>query len=190
MSDAQQRLFTRATLITAFILTVAFGLVLYVEGRPAWCEHGFGVWSPAGTQCTSQDVLDPYSYSHILHGIIFYWLLRPFASRIDLPWRVIGALSLEIGWELLENSPWVIERYRQDTAAIGYTGDSIVNALADVVMAVIGIALARSFSWKASLALFIALELWMLYLARDNLTLNIIMLLFPLEALKEWQLPG
>jgi hypothetical protein len=89
---------------------------------------------------------------------------------------------------VLENSPWVIERYRQDTAALGYTGDSIVNALGDVAATLVGIDFARRFSWKAALALFIAIELWMLYVARDNLTLNVIMLFFPIEAIKEWQL--
>jgi Protein of unknown function (DUF2585) len=190
MHDSEQPLFTRPTLATAIALTVVFGALLYVAGRPAWCQSGFGLWSPAWSRCTSQHVLDPYSFSHVLHGIIFYWMLRPLASRIGLPWRVVGALALEIGWELLENSPWVIERYRQQTAALDYTGDSIVNSFGDVVTTGIGIVFARSFSWKASVVLFVIFELWMLYLARDNLTLNIIMLFFPIEAIKEWQMPG
>ena len=89
---------------------------------------------------------------------------------------------------MLENSPWVIDRYRQHTAALGYVGDSIINSLADVVATIVGFAFASRFSWKASVALFFAFELWMLYVARDNLTLNVLMLFFPIEAIKEWQL--
>ena len=169
---------------------VAFGLLLYLEGRPAWCTSGLALWSAAWTSSTSQNFFDPYSLSHVLHGVIFFWLLRPLADRVSLPWRLVVALVLEISWEMLENSPWVIERYRQDTAAFDYTGDSIVNALGDVASAVVGFAIASRFSWKVSMALFVVFELWMLWLAHDNLTLNVLMLLHPIESIKEWQLSG
>jgi len=91
---------------------------------------------------------------------------------------------------VLENSPWVIERYRSHTASLDYRGDSILNSLGDVASAVVGFLFAARFSWKASLALFVAFELLLLYLARDNLTLNVLMLLFPIEAIREWQLAG
>jgi hypothetical protein len=190
MSEPIRTLFTRRTLIAALALTVIFVGLLYLEGRPWWCKYGLGFWTVAWTRCTSQHFLDPYSLTHILHGIIFYWLLRPFASRLTLHWRLIAALLLEIGWELLENSPWVVERYRQDTAALDYTGDSIINAMGDLVTTIIGFVFASRFSWKISLAVFIVFELGLLYLVRDNLTLNIFMLLFPLDSLKEWQLGG
>lgn len=190
MLEAPQPLFTRRTALIAFALAAAFGMLLYVEGRPAWCKSGLALWSAAWTSCTSQSFFDPYSLSHVLHGVIFYWLLRPLADRVSLPWRLVVALVLEISWEMLENSPWVIERYRQDTAAFDYTGDSIVNALGDVASAVVGFAIASRFSWKVSVALFIVFELWMLLLARDNLTLNVLMLLNPIESIKEWQLSG
>ncbi len=103
---------------------------------------------------------------------------------------MVAAIALEIGWELLENSPWVIERYRQDTAAFDYTGDSILNALGDVLAAAVGFAIASRFSWRVSVALFVVFELGMLWLARDNLTLNVIMLIHPIEAIKAWQLAG
>ena len=139
-------------------------LLLYLEGRPAWCKSGLAFWSPAWNSCTSQNFLDPYSLSHVLHGVIFFWLLRPLADRVSLSWRLVAALALEIGWELFENSPWVIARYRQDTAAFDYTGDSIVNSLGDVASAITGFVIASRFSWKVSVALFIAFELWMLWL--------------------------
>ena len=109
---------------------------------------------------------------------------------MSLHWRLIGALGLEIGWELFENSPLVIEYYRQDTASFDYTGDSILNALGDVITAVLGFVFASRVSWKLAVVAFVVLELWALYLARDNLTLNIFMFLVPLEALKEWQWQG
>jgi hypothetical protein len=124
----------------------------------------------------------------VLHGIIFYWLLWPRAPRLSLPQRNIAALVLEIGWELFENSAWVIERYRHQTAALDYFGDSVLNAVGDVLASVIGFYFASRFSWKASVALFLVFELTMLWAVRDNLTLNVLMLFFPVEAIKQWQL--
>lgn len=179
----------RSALAAVFLL-LAFTLILVVQGRPWWCKEGPALWSPVWTHCTSQNFLDPYSLSHVLHGVLFYGLLWLCAARLALPWRMVAALALEIGWELLENSAWIIERYRQNTAALDYTGDSVLNSLGDVASALCGFAFAARFNWKASLALFFAFELWLLYLSRDNLTLNVLMLLFPLEAIKQWQTPG
>ena len=190
MTDAVQPLFTRRTLLAALAMTAVFMLVLYLMGRPAWCEYGFGLWTAAQTRCTSQHIFDPYTLSHVSHGIIFFWILWPLASRTALHQRLIGALALEIGWEVLENLPWTIDRYRQQTAALGYVGDSIVNSLADVLATVVGFIFAARFSWKISVATFLALELWLLYVARDNLTLNVLMLFFPVDAIKQWQLGG
>ena len=190
MPEAVQALFTRRTLLVALALVLVFGVVLLLEDRPGWCKYGLGFWSAAWTRCTSQHFLDPYTLSHVLHGIIFYWLLWPFAAKIALHWRMTAALALEIGWEAVENSAWVIERYRQATASLDYSGDSILNSMGDVLATVVGFALASRWSWKASLALFLAFELWMLYLARDNLTLNVLMLFTPIEAIKEWQIQG
>jgi hypothetical protein len=97
---------------------------------------------------------------------------------------------LEIGWELLENSPWVIERYRQQTASLNYTGDSILNSMGDSVSTIIGFVIASRVSWKVALAVFVFVELGLAYFVRYNLTLNVFMLFFPLESLKEWQLQG
>jgi hypothetical protein len=181
-------LFTKRTLIASLALVALFIAVLYLTGRPAWCKYGIGVLTGAWTRCTSQHLFDPYTLSHVLHGIIFYWLLVPLGSKLDLPRRMVAALVLEIGWEVLENSPWVIERYRQHTASLDYIGDSILNSVADVIATVVGFAFASRFSWKASVGVFVVFELWMLYAARDNLTLNIVMLFFPIESIKQWQL--
>jgi hypothetical protein len=190
MIDRGKPLWTRGTAIATAAMLVAFGLRLVAFGRPAICQHGFGVWAPAFTHCVSQHLGDSYTFSHVLHGAIFYWLLAPLAGRLPLAWRLIAALGLEIGWELIENTPWIIEYYRDNTASLGYAGDSVVNSLCDVLASIAGFAIASRVSWKWAVALFIVLELWALYLSRDNLTLNIIMFLFPLEALKDWQWAG
>jgi Protein of unknown function (DUF2585) len=190
MHDSSKNLFTVRTALAALALVVAFVGALYLEGRPAVCKTGFALWSAAWTSCTSQHLLDPYSLSHVLHGVILFWLLRPLADRVSLPWRMVAAMAIEIGWEVLENSPWIVARYRQETAALDYTGDSMVNALGDLASAIVGFAIAARFSWKVAVALFVVLELWMLWLARDNLTLNVLMLLHPIEAIKQWQLAG
>ncbi len=190
MKNAGQRLFSGGTLLAAAGILLVFGGLLYLEGRPAWCKYGLGFWTSAWSHCTSQHFLDPYSLTHALHGIIFFWVLRPFASRVSLPWRLIGALILEVGWEVLENSPWVIERYRQQTASLDYTGDSVVNSLGDVASTILGFAFASRVTCKVALAVFVVVELGLAYFIRDNLTLNILMLFFPLESLKEWQLAG
>jgi len=188
MSNATQRLFTRRTLIIAIALVALFIVLLAVQGRPAWCKYGLGFWSGAWNHCTSQHFLDPYTLTHVLHGILFFWLLMPLAGKLPLHWRMIAALVIEILWELLENSPWVIERYRQQTAALDYFGDTVLNAVGDILATIVGFALAARVSWKAAAVIFVASELLLLYVARDNLTLNIVMLLFPIESLQEWQL--
>jgi hypothetical protein len=190
MKMERESLNSRGTVLAvAGLFLVLWGL-LYLEGRPAWCKYGFGIWTAAWTHCTSQNLLDPYSLTHVLHGVIFYWALRPLEARISLRWRLVAAVAIEVGWELLENSPWVIERYRQDTASLDYTGDSIVNSLADTAAAVIGFVFAARVSWKVALAVFIVIEIGLLIFVRDNLTLNVVMLFYPLESLKEWQLHG
>ena len=183
-------LFTRLTAAVAAGLVLLFGIALRLMGRVGWCKYGFGIYSPAWSHCTSQNLLDPYTLSHVLHGVLLYWVLVPLAPRLSLAWRLVVALAVEIGWELLENSPWVIERYRQNTASLDYTGDSILNSLSDVTAAVLGFALASRFSWKVAVAVFVVFELWALALARDNLTLNVLMLFWPIEALKQWQIPS
>lgn len=182
--------FTRRSIaILAALVAIHWGF-LVLEGRPAWCKHGFGIWTSASTHCTSQNLLDPYSFSHALHGIIFYWALALLWPKSPQEWRLIAAIALEIGWEVLENSPWVVERYRQQTASLDYTGDSILNSIGDVLATVVGFYFAARVSWKVALITFIVVELALLYLIRDNLTLNVLMLFLPLDSIKEWQLQG
>jgi hypothetical protein len=96
-------------------------------------------------------------------------------------------MLVEAGWEILENSPIIIDRYRSATASLGYNGDSIVNSTGDLLSCAVGYALAQRIGWKWSIGLFVVIELVMLLMIRDNLTLNVIMLLYPIEAIKRWQ---
>lgn len=142
----------------------------------AWCDH------------TSQHLLDPYSLTHLQHGLIFFWALLWLAPRASQQTRLVLATAIEALWEVVENTPFVIDRYRERTAALGYAGDSVVNSLGDVLACVIGFALAGKIGWRWSLVLFIAIELLLLTTIRDSLLMNVLMLFFPLESLKQWQM--
>lgn len=188
----QRGLANPRALAVAVVLLLATVASLRMEGRIWWCACRTP--TPFSTDVTSphnsQHLLDAYSFSHLLHGIIFYWCLRLLAPRVSPAWMLVIALAIEAGWEVLENSPLVIARYRAATAAQGYSGDSIVNSAGDVLSCAAGFFLARRLGWLLSIALFVAVELVMLVLIRDNLTLNIIMLLYPMEWLKQWQMGG
>lgn len=136
----------------------------------------------------SQRFADPYSFSHILHGVLFYAALWLTARSASLTTRALGALLLESAWEVLENSPIIINRYREVTISLGYEGDSVLNSMGDVVMMAIGFGLAARLRLWQSLAFVALVELVMLALLRDNLTLNILMLLYPIDAIRDWQM--
>lgn len=179
---------TLTTILVAIILAV-FMVLLHLMGRIPQCTCGFGIWTGnAWGSDTSQLLADPYTTSHVLHGILFYWGLSFFAKKLSVRQRLIIALLIEIGWEILENSPLIIERYRASTASLDYFGDSILNSTGDVLSALLGFWMAYRLPWKLILALSIAVELIMLVLYRDNLTLNVVMLVYPLEVIKDWQM--
>ena len=136
---------------------------------------------------TSQMLADWYSFSHVVHGLLFYAGLWLVAGRWPVEWRFVAALLIEAGWEVIENTPWVIDRYRTATAALGYTGDSVINSIADIAMMVLGFLAARKLPLWGSVLLAILLELVPLSVIRDNLTLNVWMLLWPTEWLRSWQ---
>lgn len=174
---------------------IVFGVVALVEfyfgrswlgpdGRFGWWDNN--IWSPEN----SQRVADVYSFSHIIHGIIFYFFLWLAVRKLPLKYRFLAALILEAGWELLENSPIVINRYREATIALGYVGDSILNSVCDVAMMVFGFVIARYSKIWVSIGLIIVFEVGCLFWVRDNLTLNVIMLVHPVEQIKVWQSQG
>ena len=178
----------------ALVLLLVLLALIYLrwQGRIWWCACGG--WSPVSitvqSQHNSQHLIDPYSLSHVLHGVLFFGLLWPLRRRLSLEVRAAIAAVIEIGWEMLENSPIIINRYRAATVSLGYEGDSIVNSIGDIASFVLGFYLARKLGWRWSVGLFIAVELLMLYLMRDNLTLNVLMLLWPIDAIREWQSGG
>ena len=136
---------------------------------------------------TSQHFLDPYSFTHFLHGVVFCWLIMLVGKKLSLLWQLACAIAFESGWEMLENSEAIIRRYREATIALGYNGDSIINSLSDILVCSFGFIVARKLGFKKSLLLFVTVELFLLFWIRDNLIINVIMLIWPVEAIKAWQ---
>ena len=164
-------------------------LMLHLMGRVWICSCGTvrfwvgDIWSAE----LSQQMFDWYTPSHIVHGILFYGLLRLVLPRAPVLVRLLIAVGIEVSWEIAENSPWVIEAYRQQALAAGYTGDSILNSLLDMVAMMTGFAVARLLPWKATLALVLVLEIGAAAVVRDNLTLNILNFIYRFPAIEAWQ---
>lgn len=175
-------------LIVILILAVQ-SFTLAAMGRLVICSCGqIKLWYPdASGPETSQHLTDWYTTSHFLHGLAFYAILRLLAPKAPFWLSLSLAVGLEAIWEIAENTPMVIDRYRQGALAEGYFGDSVVNSLADTVAAIVGFLFARTAPAWLSLVLFIAIELFLAYMIRDNLTLNIIQLIHPTEAVSRWQ---
>jgi len=176
-------------LLIALIIAGASAAILLAMGRPPICTCGVvALWEPSADSArTSQMLADWYSPSHFIHGLLFYWLLWLTCRRWPVEQRFLASLAIEIGWELIENTPLIIDRYREATMALGYTGDSVVNSLSDIAMMALGFLLARRLPVWASIMVAVALELAALIVIRDNLTLNILMLLAPNDAIRAWQ---
>ena len=180
------------TALIALALVAAQAITLFIFGQPPICTCGVvKLWEPGVLSSgNSQHLSDWYSFSHIVHGFIFYGLLALLMPRVPVRLRLLMALGVEIAWEITENTPMVIQHYREQALAQGYTGDSIINSVSDSIMMVIGFVFAWRFPWRATLALAIVLELFALYMIRDNLTLNVIGLIHPVQAISDWQAAG
>lgn len=177
-------------IIAAALVVLAMIVLLRAEGRRFLCSCGqFAVW--VGDWCssnTSQQLLDPYSFTHVLHGFMFFWLMVLAFKRMPRGWQLLLAMLLESAWEVFENTDFVINKYRTETAALGYTGDTIVNSLGDLACALIGFVIARQLGVRRSLIVFVVIEAILIFWIHDSLLLQILMLVRPVEGLKLWQL--
>ena len=193
MKDTLESLRCQRWVIGGFLAIIAvMAAIEYHYGRsPLGPDGRFGWWDNNiwGSE-NSQRVADVYSFTHIIHGIIFYGILWIFARNLPVKNRFLIAMLMEAAWELLENSPVIINRYREATIAQGYVGDSILNSSCDVLMAALGFWLASRLKLRLTLAAVLLMELGCLLWVRDNLTLNILMLAHPTEAIRVWQSSG
>ncbi|HBZ68241.1 MAG TPA: hypothetical protein DEP35_00160 [Deltaproteobacteria bacterium] len=177
----------------AAICACVVALVVLIErgmGRTAFCRCGVirlwtaDAWGPEN----SQQFTDPYTFTHITHGILLYALLSLLAGRLSVSRRGLLALVVESGWELLENTDWVIGRYRAATVALGYYGDTVFNSVGDIAACMVGFVLSAYLPVRATIVLVIVLELGLAVWIRDGLLLNILLLVHPIEAVRSWQL--
>ena len=176
--------------MAALVIFTAAAAILLLMGRPPICTCGtVALWGPVGP-AQSQMLADWYSFSHVVHGLLFYAILWLVARRTPVERRFLLALLIEYAWEIVENTPMVIDRYRTATAALGYTGDSVVNSLSDIVMMTVGFLAARKLPLWGAIALLLVLELVPLLVIRDNLALNVWMLVAPSDAIRTWQAGG
>jgi len=169
---------------------VATAILLHLEGRLWICSCGkVQVW--AGKVCSSdnsQHFLDPYSFTHVLHGFLFFWLIAWLLPRLKPNSQLMLAVAVEALWEVFENTNFIINRYRSETAALGYNGDTVVNSFGDIFCCLMGFMIARRLGWRRSLLVFAVLELVLIIWIRDSLLLEILMLVFPIDAIRAFQM--
>lgn len=182
----------RFALVTIGILFLVATVALWTQGRVWWCQAGDMVpWSwDIWTTHNSQHIVDPYAFTHVLHGVLEFWLIGFVFRKMPLAWRLVLAVAIEGTWEVAENSAFIIERYRTVTLSLDYFGDSIINSIADMFCCAAGFVIAYKLRFWKSLLLFLATEAILIIWIRDSLLINIIMLIYPIEALKVWQMTG
>ena len=187
--DSTTTISLRTYILIGILIVALFALTLLLMGRVPICECGYiKLWHGATMSSeNSQHISDWYTFSHIIHGFVFYFVLSLFAPRMSIGGRLLIALSAETSWEIFENTDFIINRYREATISLDYYGDSVINSVSDVVASIFGFVLARRLPVWVIIFLAIVMEVWVGYAIRDNLALNIIMLIHPFDAIKLWQ---
>ena len=176
-------------LVVIGLMLMITATVEHFEGR-LWgcrCRNFFWTSDAWGSQ-TSQLFLDPYSFTHILHGFMFAGVLTLLIRNMSANWRLVVAIAIECGWEMIENSNTVIDRYREATAALGYHGDTVLNSMGDIMSCVIGFMIATKLGWRWATAAFVVVEVGLTLWIRDSLLLEILMLIHPLPLIRDWQM--
>ena len=183
----RRKLWPWLVIAAAFVFTAT---LLRLEGRLWICACGsIQVWS--GQVCSannSQHFLDPYSFTHVLHGFMFFWLITLLLRRLSANWQLALAVAIEAGWEVFENTNFIIDRYRSATAALGYNGDTVVNSFGDSLCCLVGFIIARRLGLRRSLIVFVVLELVLIFWIKDSLVLEILTLIIPIDAVRAWQM--
>jgi len=181
----------RLPLVLSFGALILMVASLYAQGRIWWCklaDYAIYVNEAWNSSHTSQHFLDPYTFTHVLHGVMFFWLAGLIFYKLGAAWQFFIAVLAEAAWEVLENTNYIIGKYRENTASLDYFGDSILNSVGDLLACALGFWIALKLGWWKSLVFFLLVEILLLLWIRDGLLLNILMLVYPLDAVKNWQM--
>lgn len=189
--STEERKLSPFSILVVFAVAAAMIATLWLQGRIWWCK--LGDWAIYVSQAwnsshTSQHLFDPYTFTHVLHGVAFFWLTGLLFSKWNSELRFVFAIGVEAAWEIFENTNYIIEKYRENTASLDYFGDSIANSIGDLLACALGFWVAVKLGVWRSLAFFVVVEMILIFWIRDSLLINIVMLIYPLDFIKQWQM--